>query len=316
MTETTQTPQNYTKIDRNTWKTLNKTTNLHLGHNDINKIASIGDPIDMEEIDTIYKPLCALLQIHYEAHQNLKRKQTKFFNENSNQIKQPQTPYIIAIAGSVAVGKSSVARLLQKLLQQLPSKPKVELVTTDGFLHPNKYLQKHNLMDKKGFPISYDTNKLTTFITDLKTGKTNLQIPKYSHIEYDIKQNETQKIQNPNIVIIEGLNVLQIPTQTNQLISDHFNQTIYINANPQHIEKWYINRFLQLRKTAFTLENSYFKNYANLNDEQATQLAKKIWETINLKNLKENIEKTKNRAEIIINKDQNHKVENILLKNL
>lgn len=305
----------YWSFDRNSWSQLKKTTDFHLGQNDISKIAGTSDPIDMTEIDTIYKPLSALLQIRYEAHLNLIRKQKSFFNENSNNGVGMNSPYVIAIAGSVAVGKSSVARLLQKMLQQLPSKPKVELVTTDGFLHPNRYLEKNQIMHKKGFPISYNTDLLHDFLTRIKAGENNISIPQYSHIEYDILENEKQIISNPNILIVEGLNVLQPSLgNTNQILSDFFNFSIYIDALPTNIEQWYIERFLQLRKTAFTLENSYFKNYANLNDKEATELATRIWKTINLKNLKENIEQTKHRATIIIKKGQKHKVENIKLR--
>lgn len=305
----------YWEFDRTSWSKLQKTTNLHLVQKDINSISGLADPIDMDEINTIYKPLCVLLQIRYEAYLNLIRKQKTFFNENSTNELDTNPPFIIAIAGSVAVGKSSVARLLQKMLQQLPSKPKVDLITTDGFLYPNKILQEKNIMNKKGFPISYNTTLLAKFMQNLKAGKTNIKIPQYSHIEYDILGNQHQIIQKPNIVIIEGLNVLQ-PTlgETKQIISDFFNFSIYIDANPNHIEKWYIERFLRLRETAFTLKNSYFKHYANLNDTQSRELAKKIWETINLKNLKENIDETKTRATTIIRKGKNHKVEKILLR--
>lgn len=308
-------PNYYWDFDRLSWSKLQKTTNLRLGQKDINTISGLADPIDMDEINTIYKPLCALLQIRYEAYLNLIRKQKTFFNENSNNILETSSPFIIAIAGSVAVGKSSVARLLQKTLQQLPSKPKVDLITTDGFLYPNKTLKENNIMDKKGFPISYNTTLLAEFMQNIKAGKTHITIPQYSHVEYDILENQHQIIEKPNIVIIEGLNVLQ-PTlgETNQIISDFFNFSIYIDANPNHIEKWYVERFLRLRETAFTLENSYFKNYANLNDEEAEKLAKQIWKTINLKNLKENIDKTKTRATLIIHKDQNHKAEKIFLR--
>lgn len=231
-------PNYYWDFDRLSWSKLQKTTNLRLGQKDINTISGLADPIDMDEINTIYKPLCALLQIRYEAYLNLIRKQKTFFNENSNNILETSSPFIIAIAGSVAVGKSSVARLLQKTLQQLPSKPKVDLITTDGFLYPNKTLKENNIMDKKGFPISYNTTLLAEFMQKIKAGETNITIPQYSHIEYDILENQHQIIEKPNIVIIEGLNVLQ-PTlgETNQIISDFFNFSIYIDANPNHIEK-------------------------------------------------------------------------------
>ena len=307
-------PNQYWFFNRDSWSQLKKTTDMHLGQKDINAISGLSDPIDMEEINTIYKPLCALLQIRYEAYLNLLRKQKNFFNENSNNTINIDTPFVIAIAGSVSAGKSSVARLLQTMLQQLPSKPRVELVTTDGFLHTNKYLLDNNLMDKKGFPISYNMPLLYQFMNDMKSGKTNVSIPKYSHIEYDILKNEEQLVKNPNILIIEGLNVLQATPNNNEVLSDFFNFSIYIDATYNNLEEWYVERFLRLRETAFQLENSYFKNYADLNDDEAIELAKNIWKTINLKNLKENIEKTKTRATAIIHKGTNHKVENILLR--
>ncbi len=308
-------PQQYWYFTRDSWSQLKKTTDLHLGQKDLNAISGLADPIDMEEINTIYKPLCALLQIRYEAYLNLLRKQKNFFNENSNHTINIDTPYVIAIAGSVSVGKSSVARLLQTMLQQLPSKPRVELVTTDGFLHPNKYLSAHNIMDKKGFPISYNMPLLHQFLHDIKSGKTNISIPQYSHVEYDILKNQEQIVKNPNILIIEGLNVLQPALgKNNQILTDFFNFSIYIDAAYDNLEEWYVERFLHLRETAFKLENSYFKNYANLDDNEAIDKAKDIWKTINLKNLKENIEKTRTRATTIIHKGKNHKVENILLR--
>lgn len=321
-------PKYFTKINRKQWNEINykkSNINLHILTEDIKKIASIGDPIDEKEVNEIYIPLCELLEEHFIKHINLYNRQnfltTSLKNTNkthTNELHKKPPTFIIAVAGSVAVGKSSVARLLQKLLQQLPQSPKVELVTTDGFLYPNKTLEKNNLMSKKGFPISYDMKTLIKFLNNIKAGKQNLQIPVYSHIEYDIIKNHSQIISTPDILILEGLNVLQASNSKNdnQILSDHFNYSIYLDAHPENIEKWYVERFLKLKETAFKLENSYFKKYCHLNRAQAVKLAKTIWKNINLKNLEENIEKTKIRSNAIIYKGNNHKVKNIYLRNI
>lgn len=321
MEKSTNIPEYYWCINKDQWSKFQRNTQLHLGANDIDKISGLSDPIDMQEVDSIYRPLVALLQINYAAHQHFLRQQNAFLKENSEFSRSfdsqniKSTPYVIAIAGSVAVGKSSVARLLHTMLKQLPSKPKVDLVTTDGFLYPNKVLIEKNILNKKGFPISYNTKALLQFLKDVKSAKNNLHIPKYSHVEYDILENEYQEINSPNILILEGLNVLQPPSLESSLaVSDFFDFSIYIDADEKDIENWYIERFLKLKESAFQNEKSYFKNYANLSREEAIAKAQSIWHNINLPNLHENIIDTRNRAKLIIHKGTDHKVEKIWLR--
>ena len=235
----------------------------------------------------------------------------RFLGEKSTNV-----PYIISIAGSVAVGKSTSARILQSLLSHWPQQRKVDLITTDGFLHPLAYLQKHNLLHKKGFPISYDTPKLIRFLADIKSGKPNVTAPIYSHLTYDIIPNQFNVIDQPDILILEGLNVLQPNrNQSNELfVSDFVDFSIYVDAEEDLLKEWYIHRFLKFRQSAFTDPNSYFKHYANLSEQEAVTTAGKIWDEINGLNLKENILPTRERADLILKKGANHEVELVTLR--
>jgi type I pantothenate kinase len=228
-------------------------------------------------------------------------------------------PYIIGIAGSVAVGKSTFARILQALLARWPDHPKVDLVTTDGFLYPNKVLDERGIMNRKGFPESYDTRRLLQFLRELKSGAATAQAPVYSHVVYDVIEGETVDVSQPDIVIIEGLNVLQVGRPSDaatEFVSDYFDFSIYIDANEAHIEEWYVQRFMKLRDTVFQNPNSFFRHFADLSHDEAVETAKFIWRDINGKNLRENIAPTKSRAALLLRKGPDHRVTNVSLRRL
>lgn len=299
---------------REEWKKLSDYTTSQLSEEELEDIQSINDKISIADVNEVYLPLSNL--IHLELHSSHK------FNESINHFLNKDVkkgPFIIGIAGSVAVGKSTTARLLQKLLSQLPSHPKVDLVTTDGFLHPNAELEKRGLMKKKGFPESYDTRSLISFLNQVKSGAPKVQSPVYSHLTYDIVPDEYITIENPDILIVEGLNVLQTSLTTkhnmpNYFVSDFFDFSIYVDADVEDIERWYIDRFIKLRDTAFRDEQSYFKKYAQLSLEESIEISKKIWKEINYVNLLQNILPTKNRADLILHKGNNHHVDRIHLR--
>ena len=279
-------------------------------------MSGLSDPIDIAEVDAIYRPLSKLLEIYFEQRRTLADSRHDFLHE----IDAPPVPFIVGIAGSVAVGKSSIARVLRQLLLRFPASPRVDLVTTDGFLLPNAELERLGLMRRKGFPESYDRRRLVRFLGDLKAGLPRVSAPVYSHVVYDIVPGQEQVLRCPDIVIIEGINVLQPPrVSTNQpalAVSDYFDFSIFIDANHAHIERWYIDRFLTLRSRAFSEENSYFKSYATLDDDTAVDLARQIWTEINLVNYVQNIRPTRSRADLIIAKDADHRVREILLRKI
>lgn len=298
------------------WDRLASRTPLPLTAGDIADIASLGDPIDLEEVDAIYRPLSAVLQLYVDATRRIGSQQRSLLQVPY----QRPTPYIIGVAGSVAVGKSTVSRLLRLLLSRWPRTPRVDLVTTDGFLYPNSYLEEHDLMGRKGFPESYDRVALLEFIARIKSGERSVSAPVYSHVTYDIKPAERLIVNHPDILIVEGLNVLQParvhPEGSGVGLADFFDFRIYVDADPAHIEQWYVNRFLQLRQTAFSDPRSYFRNYASLSDAQATETAQTIWRSINLPNLVENIAPTKPRATLVLRKDQDHRINEIALRKI
>lgn len=306
----------FQEFDRKTWSSLAQTAPLPLTAADVLRIVGLEDPVDLVEVDEIYRPLSALLQLHAASTRDLCRARQDFFNDHT---KRP-TPYVIGIAGSVAVGKSSTARLLQELLARWPQTPKVSLVTTDGFLYPNSELRRRGIMQRKGFPESYDRRALMRFVSEIKSGAPKVVAPVYSHITYDIVPGEWQVVDQPDILIVEGLNVLQPARKdraANSLaVSDFFDFSIYVDARPVDIQRWYTDRFLALRKTSFTRDDSYFKNYANLTDVEATEKATDIWHSINLLNLMQNIRPTRSRATLIMRKDANHRVKRIKLRKL
>lgn len=304
----------FVRFEREEWDHLVERTPLPLTQEDITRIASLGDPIDMSEVDAIYRPLTALLQLYVDGRRRTAKERRAFLGETG----EIHTPFVIGIAGSVAVGKSTVARLLQLLLQRWAHTPRVDLVTTDGFLYPNKILDKKGILARKGFPESYDRAALIDFLAAVKSGAPELEVPVYSHVVYDIVEGEKLRIQQPDILIVEGLNVLQpprvVPGYVSVAVSDYFDFSIYVDASEENIEQWYVDRFLELRKTAFSKADSFFKTYANLSNEEAEATARMIWAAINLPNLRENISATRERATMIFRKDSSHRVESLLLR--
>ncbi|SDR87099.1 pantothenate kinase [Schaalia meyeri] len=307
-------PSPYTRFDRAEWDRLADRTALPLTQEDINRIASLGDPIDMSEVDAIYRPLSALLQLYIDGRRRTAAERHSFLGEP----KACSTPFVIGIAGSVAVGKSTVARLLQLLLSRWDSTPRVDLVTTDGFLFPNRVLQERSLIARKGFPESYDRLALIWFLASVKAGVPHAKAPVYSHVTYDVVPGAYVDVDRPDILIVEGLNVLQpprlAPGSVSVAVSDYFDFSIYVDADEKHIEQWYVDRFLKLRATAFSREDSYFRTYASLTDAEAASTARMVWNAINLPNLRDNIRPTRERATLVFTKGADHRVESLAIR--
>jgi type I pantothenate kinase len=303
----------YRHFTRSEWAALRADTPLTLTIEDLEKLQSINDPISVEEVIAIYLPLSRLLALYVAATQGLFKATQRFLGAEDGKM-----PYIIGIAGSVAVGKSTTARVLKALLSRWPNTPKVELITTDGFLHPNAHLQRENLMDKKGFPESYDGTSLLRFLSDIKAGKRNVPAPVYSHLVYDVVPGKSIVVDRPDILIVEGLNVLlpNRPGKDIPFVSDFFDFSIYLDARTRDLERWYVSRFMRLRSTAFRDPRSYFQKYATLDDAEAETVARDIWRRINLKNLDENILPTRARASLVLTKGDTHKIEQVALRKL
>lgn len=280
-----------------------------LTESEVEQLSGLGDRIDLNEVAEVYLPLSRLIHLQVEARQKLTTATEQFLGNPPARV-----PFVIGVAGSVAVGKSTTARLLQVLLQRWDSHPKVDLVTTDGFLYPTRVLKERGLMERKGFPESYDRRKLMRFVTDVKSGKEQVKAPVYSHITYDILPDEHQTVNRPNILILEGLNVLQ--TGPTLMISDLFDFSVYVDARVDDIESWYIDRFLQLRHTAFREPGAHFAHYADMEDQQAFEQAREIWQSINLPNLVENILPTRVRASLVLRKGSHHLVERVRMRKL
>ena len=301
------------------WSQLRENTPMVLKEDDLKRIRGINENISTEEVETVFLPISRLLNLQFTGTQSM-REETGLFLEHSGTGNQHKTPYIIGLAGSVAVGKSTAARLLQQLLRRWPSHPKVDLVSTDGFLHPNAVLKDRNIMDKKGFPESFDREALLNFLSQIKGGRGKVKAPVYSHLVYDIVPNEFVEVDRPDILIVEGLNVLQTsalkPGGTDDFVSDYFDFSIYLDAHRDIVRQWYIDRFMVLCKTAFSDDRSYFHRYSELTETEAIETADDIWTRINLKNLEENILPTRRRAGLILTKSKDHRIEEILLRNI
>jgi len=290
---------------------LRAQTPLTIREKDLEALRGINDQLDLDEVTAVYLPLARLLNLYVSATQSLHRVSTTFLGTIA-----PKLPYIIGVAGSVAVGKSTLARLLQALLSRWPEHPRVELITTDGFLYPNHELTARGIMDRKGFPESYDTRQLLDFLRAVKSGEPEVTAPIYSHVIYDILPDKHEIVHQPDILILEGLNVLQVDSHANEFVSDYFDFSIYLDADESLIESWFIERFHALRRTVFQDPQSFFKHFADLTDEQATTLAGQIWESINGRNLRENIAPTKGRASLVIEKGADHRVTDVFLRKL
>lgn len=303
----------YRHFKRAEWAALRADTPLTLAMGDLKNLQSVNDPISIEEVVAIYLPLSRLLALYVASTQGLFKATRHFLGSEDS-----QTPYIIGIAGSVSAGKSTTARILKSLLSRWPNTPKVDLVTTDGFLYPNSVLERQGLMNKKGFPESYDITSLLQFIARIKGGERNVEAPVYSHLLYDVTPGDKIVIDGPDILIVEGLNVLQPNRFGGEVpfVSDFFDFSIYLHADVEYLEKWYIERFLRLRQTAFRDPRSYFRKYADLSDQKAIETAKDIWNRVNLRNLYENILPTKARASLILTKNVTHMIHEISLRKL
>ncbi len=302
----------FVEISRNDWAELAKTTDAPLTQAEIENIRGLGDFLDLAEVEEIYLPLSQLLNLYVTNTQQLHRASGDFLDRTAK-----RTPFIIGVAGSVAVGKSTVSRLLKELLSRWPTTPSVALVTTDGFLYPNSVLEEKGLMSRKGFPESYDRLALLKFVADIKSGKESVKAPVYSHLTYDIVPESELVVNSPDVVIVEGLNVLQPPGLGQEVaLSDYFDFQIYVDAPTEEIESWYLERFRQLRESAFRNPESYFHKYAEIPLEVALKRAKEIWRTINLPNLEENIISTKSRATLVLQKGSKHRVERVLLRKI
>ena len=313
-TEETLSP--FRVFSRAEWAALRKDTPMTLTGEEITRLRSMHDRLDIKEVEDIYLALSRLLSMYVAAAQRLFRAQQAFLATEDAKM-----PFIIGVAGSVAAGKSTTARVLQALLARWPNVPKVDLITTDGFLFPNAILEREGLMEKKGFPESYDLPALLRFLTDVKAGRRPARAPVYSHLIYDVTPNQWVEVDRPDILIVEGLNVLQtgrLPKDGKAIpfVSDFFDFSVYIDATEDVLKSWYINRFLTLRGTAFRDPKSYFHRYANLSDAEATDTASSIWTRINLVNLHENIIPTRQRSDLILKKGESHQVEQVSLRKL
>lgn len=307
----------YVELDRDAWAALGAATEQPLTPAEIDRVRGLGDELDLSEVEQVYLPLSRLLSMYAESAGQLHRAQGEFLD----QPQPPRTPFVIGLAGSVAVGKSTTARVLQQMLAHWPANPSVSLVTTDGFLYPNAELARRGLMDRKGFPESYDRKALLRFVMDVKSGKDEVEGPTYSHLVYDVVPDERVVVAHPDIVIIEGLNVLQ-PARTRAdgltglAISDFFDFSVYVDAAISDIRTWYVDRFLRLRETAFRDPASYFARYGGLTEDEAVTEANRIWDAVNGPNLEQNVQPTRGRATLVLRKAADHSVRFVRLRKL
>ncbi|NDV88405.1 type I pantothenate kinase [Aurantimonas aggregata] len=300
------------------WAKFRADAPMTLTEDEVRRLRSIGDPVDLDEVARIYLAVSRLLYAHVESSQLLFRQRQSFLSGGATVQK---TPFIIGIAGSVAVGKSTTARILKELLARWPSSPKVDLVTTDGFLYPNAVLEAEGLMQRKGFPESYDVGSILRFLSDIKAGRPRVEAPVYSHFVYDVVPGQRITIDRPDILIFEGLNVLQVREMPKDgkavpFVSDFFDHSIYIDADEAEIRRWYVERFMRLRETAFREADSFFHRYSQIPEDEALAIAEALWRDINGKNLYENILPTRPRADLILRKGPNHLIEQVALRKI
>nr|WP_194305922.1 type I pantothenate kinase [Dietzia sp. B44] len=300
----------YVEFDRRSWRRLRRAMPMVLTEQDLEGLRGLGEHLDLDEIAEIYLPLSRLIHLQVSARQRLFQSTNLFLGET---VDAPM-PFVIGVAGSVAVGKSTSARVLRALLTRWDSHPRVDLITTDGFLYPNRELQRRQLMHRKGYPESYDRRALLRFVTEVKSGAPVVRAPVYSHTKYDIVPDEFIEVKRPDILIVEGLNVLQ--TGPRLMVSDLFDFSLYVDAKIEDIEKWYVERFLELRSTSFSNPNSHFAHYADLSDQAARLAAREIWMSINRPNLVENILPTRPRATLVLRKNSDHSIQRLRLRKI
>ncbi len=307
----------FRSFTRDEWSKLEEHPMFPISDIDLTLLKGLNEPLTLNEIEEVYIPMIRLLQIHITHYWRLHNERDEFFNNSSNSV-----PYIIGIAGSVAAGKSTTARVLQKLLSLTPKKPKVELVTTDGFLYSNAELTKRGIFNRKGFPESYDAKRLIAFLSAAKSGRQMLSVPVYSHLYYDVIPNEMQEIECPDILIVEGINVLQVPRSAEGrrkkrvFVSDFFDFSIYVDASHKDLRQWFLERFFTLQKTAFLNPKSYFHQYVDLSEQESMDFATQVWDKINLPNLEQNILPTRFRADLILEKGECHFVRGVRIRKI
>lgn len=309
-------PSPYVELDRGDWARLREEHPMQLDLQDVERLRGLGERLDLAEIEQVYLPISRLLSFYERATERLHHVTSDFLDEQHE-----RTPFVIGVAGSVAVGKSTTARILRELISRWDWEPQVDLVTTDGFLLPNEVLERRNLMARKGFPESYDRRALLRFVSEVKSGKAEVTAPVYSHLVYDIVPQQRITVRRPDVLIVEGLNVLAPPRadengRTGLAVSDFFDFSVYVDAHVGDIKRWYVERFLELRRTAFADPTSHFHRYASLSDDAAVDIAENIWDAINAPNLVENIRPTRSRATLVLLKGADHSVDRVRLRRL
>jgi type I pantothenate kinase len=314
-TRRTPPPAAYSEFDRAAWARLRASTPLTLTEEDLVALRGVNEAMSLDEVSDVYLPVSRLLNLSVGATKELHSATATFLGESVD------APFVIGLAGSVAVGKSTIARILQRLLSRWPETPRVDLVTTDGFLLPNSVLESRNLLHRKGFPESYDRRALVRFVADVKAGMPEVRAPVYSHVAYDIVPGKEQVVRSPDVLILEGLNVLQtgpaLPGHEGEaFVSDYFDFSIYVDADEADVEQWYVERFLRLRETVFRDPSSYFRRYADLDRDEAVETARRIWRDTNGLNLRENIAPTRGRARLVLEKGGDHAVRRVLLRRI